>query len=112
MTPYARGLHEVGDGVFAWLLPEHRVEARGGLRDARGYLAFVRDELTSRFEAGLGYLEAVQDLDLGPYADLHAPGRVVVTAHTMFRAFDPSAAPVDVITLFTQMAQYERDLGR
>ena len=81
-----------------------------GVRAARDYLVFARDELTQRFEAGMGYLEAVQDLDLGPYAELHAPGRIVVTAHTMYRAFDPAAAPVDVLTLFTQMAQLERDL--
>jgi glyoxylase-like metal-dependent hydrolase (beta-lactamase superfamily II) len=100
------------------LAPEVVVPGHGaltdvdGVRTARDYLVFARDELTARFEGGMGYLDAVHDLELGPYADLHAPGRVVVTAHTMFQAFDPSAPPVDVITLFTQMAQYERDLDR
>jgi glyoxylase-like metal-dependent hydrolase (beta-lactamase superfamily II) len=98
------------------LLPDVVVPGHGavtdvdGVRAARGYLAFVRDELTPRLEAGMGYLDAVQDLDLGPYAELHAPGRIVVTAHTMARTLQPAAPPADVLTLFTEMARFERDL--
>jgi glyoxylase-like metal-dependent hydrolase (beta-lactamase superfamily II) len=99
------------------LAPEVVVPGHGavtdvaGVQEARAYLQFARDELTMRFESGMGYLEAVDDLDLGSFADLHAPGRIVVTAHSMYRAFDPSFTPVDVITLFTQMAHYERARG-
>ncbi len=82
-----------------------------GVRDARGYLQHARDGLLERFASGMGYLDAARDLELGAYADLHAPGRIVVTAHTMYRAYDPAFEPVDVITLFTQMAHYERDLA-
>lgn len=83
---------------------------RVGVEEARAYLAFVDVELTQRFEGGMGYLDAVRDIDLGEFADLPDPGRIVITAHTMHRAFDPAAPATDILTLFTQVARYERGL--
>jgi glyoxylase-like metal-dependent hydrolase (beta-lactamase superfamily II) len=93
------------------VVPGHgAVTDASGVLDARRYLAFVRDELTARFEAGMGYLEAARDVELGEWAELSDPGRIVVTAHTMHRVHDPAAPPADVVTLFTEMARFDRDL--
>ena len=43
--------------------------------------------------------------------DLEAPGRIVVTAHNIYRSLSPDFVPTDVMTLFTQMAQYEATLA-
>ena len=81
-----------------------------GVAESRAYLTYVRDEITARAEAGMGYLEAAHDVELGGYADLEAPGRIVVTAHAMYRTLVPAEPATDVITLFTQMAHYEDQL--
>lgn len=78
-----------------------------GVRETRDYLSFLRDEVTLRFEAGMSYLDAALDIELGPFADLGEKGRIVVNVHNVYRTLDPSRATADVMTLFTQMAQYE-----
>jgi cyclase len=78
-----------------------------GVRETRDYLAFLRDEVTKRFEAGMTYLDAARDIELGAFADLGEKGRIVVNTHNIYRDLDPSFAPTDLMTLFTQMAEYE-----
>ncbi|MBA2609734.1 MAG: MBL fold metallo-hydrolase, partial [Actinobacteria bacterium] len=78
-----------------------------GVRETRDYLAFLRDEVTQRFDAGMTYIDAARDIDLGRFADLGESGRIVVNAHNIYRDLDPSRATADVMTLFSQMAEYE-----
>ncbi|HVV37053.1 MAG TPA: MBL fold metallo-hydrolase [Acidimicrobiales bacterium] len=78
-----------------------------GVRETRDYLAFVRDEATTRHAAGMHYLDAANDIDLGPFADLGDKGRIVVNVHNIYRDLDPTMQPENVMTLFTQMAEYE-----
>lgn len=78
-----------------------------GLRETRDYLMFLRDEVTKRFDAGMTYIDAARDVDLGPFADLSESGRIVVNTHSIFRDLDPSRATADVMTLFREMAEYE-----
>ncbi len=80
-----------------------------GVRETRDYLAFLRDEVQPRFDAGMTYLDAALDIDLGAFSDLGETGRIVVNVHNMYRSLDPSRATADVMTLFTQMAQYEAE---
>ncbi len=90
------------------VVPGHGpVTDAGGVRETRDYLAFLRDEVTARFDAGMDYLSAARDIDLGVFADLSESGRIVVNTHNMYRSLDPSRATADVMTLFSQMAQYE-----
>jgi glyoxylase-like metal-dependent hydrolase (beta-lactamase superfamily II) len=78
-----------------------------GVRETRAYLVYVADEVAQRFDAGMTYLEAARDIDLGAFGDLGECGRIVVNAHNMYRDLDPGFSPVDVMTLFGQMAEYE-----
>jgi glyoxylase-like metal-dependent hydrolase (beta-lactamase superfamily II) len=78
-----------------------------GVRETRDYLAFLRDEVQQRFDAGMDYLSAALDIELGAFDDLGEKGRIVVNVHNMYRSLDPSRATADVMTLFTQMANYE-----
>ncbi len=78
-----------------------------GARETRDYLAFLRDEVGKRFDARMSYLDAANDIELGAFADLGETGRIVVNTHNIYRDLDPSFSPTDVMTLFTQMAEYE-----
>ena len=95
------------------LAPTVVVPGHGPLTDAAGvahtrdYLTFVRDEVTARHGAGMTYLEAANDIDLGHYAELEAFGRIVVTAHAMYRTLAPEQPTTDILTLLAEMAHYE-----
>ncbi|MEY2473215.1 MAG: cyclase [Actinomycetota bacterium] len=92
----------------AVVVPGHGpVTDTDGVRETRDYLAYIRDEATRRHDAGMDYLAAAKDIDLGAFADLGEKGRIVVNVHNIYRDLDPSMEPVNVMTLFTQMAEYE-----
>jgi cyclase len=78
-----------------------------GVRETRDYLAYIRDEATKRHAAGMTYLDAANDIDLGAFGDLGEKGRVVVNVHNIYRDLDPTMSTENVMTLFTQMAAYE-----
>lgn len=83
-----------------------------GVRETRDYLAFIRDEAGPRHAAGMSYLDAANDIDLGAFADLGEVGRIVVNVHNIYRDLDPAMPTENVLTLFTQMAEYEAKMGR
>jgi glyoxylase-like metal-dependent hydrolase (beta-lactamase superfamily II) len=78
-----------------------------GVRETRDYLAYIRDQAAKRHDAGMDYLAAANDIDLGAFADLGEKGRIVVNVHNIYRDLDPTMQPENVMTLFTQMAEYE-----
>jgi glyoxylase-like metal-dependent hydrolase (beta-lactamase superfamily II) len=80
-----------------------------GVRETRDYLAYIRDEAVKRHATGMDYLSAAQDIELGALADIGEKGRIVVNVHNIYRDLDPAMQPVNVMTLFTQMAQYEAE---
>jgi hypothetical protein len=55
----------------------------------------------------MNYLDAAKDIELGAFSDLGESGRIVVNVHNIYRDSDPSMQPENVMTLFTQMAEYE-----
>jgi glyoxylase-like metal-dependent hydrolase (beta-lactamase superfamily II) len=90
------------------VVPGHgAVTTPDGVRETRDYLAWLRDAATKRFDEGMTYLEAAHDIELGQFSDLGEVGRIVVTTHNIFRDLDPTMEAADVMTLFTQMAEYE-----
>jgi cyclase len=78
------------------------------LLEVRDYLCHVEREATERFEGGMSAEDAIADIDLGPWADLGEPERIVVNVHTVYRHLDPDAPRPDVLELFRQMATYRR----
>jgi cyclase len=76
---------------------------RRAIEDQRGYLRWLIDEGTPRFEAGLDPLDAARDLAGGPYAGWGEGERLVANLTALWR--DLGGAPADdVITLFGHMA--------
>jgi cyclase len=76
---------------------------RQAIEDQRGYLRWLIDEGTPRFEAGMDPLDAARDLAGGPYAGWGEGERLVANLTALWRDLGGSPAD-DVITLFGAMA--------
>jgi cyclase len=76
--------------------------------DVLGYLRFVQDTARTAKSAGLTPLEAAQATDLGQYADLLDPERLVGNLHRAYSELDgaPNGSPIDVIAALTDMVAY------
>src|SRR5580692_7037268 len=91
------------------LVPGHGPPCRPPLIDTVGEdLRFVQDTAAETTRAGLSPLDAARQLDLGPYASLTDPERIVGNLH---RAYAECAGarpgdPIDVPAAFADMIAY------
>ena len=90
------------------------ISTKDDVRTMRDYLLHVTDQARPRYEAGMDYLAAAYDIDLGPYRDWNDAERVVVTLQTLFDDFGaaeerPGRAPMPY---FGQMKAFREHLGR
>jgi cyclase len=89
------------------IIPGHGpVTDTGGVRDVQRYLTYVRAQARLRFDAGLDADAAADDIDLGEFAALGDPERIVVNVESVYREFDPVRPPVPVPELFARMARW------
>lgn len=88
------------------------VPGHGPLTDAEGvravarYLSYVREQARLRFDAGMSVEEAADDIELGEFANLGEPERIVVNVETFYREFDPRRPVPSVPELFVRMARW------
>lgn len=78
-----------------------------GARAVSGYLHYVRNEATARFEAGMGADDAARDIELGPYQDWTDWERIVINVDSIYRELDPAHEAPDVLDLFRRMAEFK-----
>ena len=128
---YSKGLHELGDGCFAYLQPDGGwgwsnaglvvggdvsllvdtchgpLTDKSGISQVRDYLVFVQDEATTRFNAGMDAWEAARDIALNGFAGWGEFGRISVNVDTVYRSLDPGHQRPNVIEQFKRMAQLE-----
>jgi cyclase len=89
------------------LVPGHGpVTDASGVRDVQRYLRYVADEARARFEAGMDWDTAADDIELGDFADWGDPERIVVNVATVYRELDSSLPAPEVPELFVRMAQW------
>jgi cyclase len=91
------------------LIPGHGPVAGPGLiDDVLGYLRFVQDTARTGKAAGRTPLEAACDTDLGPYAKLGDPERIVGNLHRAYAELDgaPPGAQIDVFAALNDMVTY------
>jgi cyclase len=76
--------------------------------DAIGrYLEFVQQTARDSRAAGLRPLEAARETDLGLFAELLDPERIVVNLHRAYAELDGAArAPIDLPAAITDMVTY------
>jgi len=91
------------------IVPGHGPVAGPGLvDDVLGYLRFVMATAASGRSAGLTPLETARETDLGPYAELSDPERLVGNLHRAFAELDGAGpgAPIDAIAALTDMVTF------
>jgi glyoxylase-like metal-dependent hydrolase (beta-lactamase superfamily II) len=75
------------------------------VRRLRGYLTWLRAEVEPRHAAGLSVDEAVDDIELGEWADLGESERLAVNVDTLYAELDPGHRRADALTAFGRMAR-------
>ena len=96
------------------VVPGHGpVTDKSGVVAVRDYLAFVDDEASGRFAAGMDAWDAAQDLAavLGAdarFGELGEFGRIAVNVEAVYRSLDPDHETPDVVEQFRRMAELER----
>ncbi|MFB9903543.1 MBL fold metallo-hydrolase [Allokutzneria oryzae] len=89
------------------VVPGHGpITDQDGIRAVRGYFEYVHDQAKTALAQGKTWSEAAFDIDLGPYAGLANPERIVITMHALYRELDPAHPEVDVTTIFAFMAEW------
>lgn len=83
-----------------------------GPREMKAYLAYVREEARSGFDAGLTPVETAKRIDLGPYAGWTEPERIVFSVARAYREFrdEPVDALPDLATLMRDMHELRTHL--
>ncbi len=76
--------------------------------DVAGYLRFVQDVARQGRAAGLRPLDAARQADLGAYADLLDPERIVGNLHRAYAELDgaPPGQPIDLAGAFADMMAF------
>jgi glyoxylase-like metal-dependent hydrolase (beta-lactamase superfamily II) len=92
------------------IVPGHGpVTDKAGVARLRGYLSYIRDEAKTRFDSGMGALEAARSIALDDYAGWGDSERIAVNVATLYREFGATDTPSDAATLFGWMAQLWKD---
>ena len=102
-------LEELKQLPVTTIVPGHGGVAGPELIDeVLGYLRFVMEAAVAARAAGLSPLDAARELDLGPYADLLDPERIVGNLHRAYAELDgaPPGTRIDVAAALTDMVTY------
>ncbi len=78
------------------------------VRRLRGYLTWLQGEVAPRHAAGMTVDEAIDDIDLGEWADLGESERLAVNVDTLYAELDPEHRRADAMTAFGRMARLAR----
>ena len=105
-----RALEEVVRPLGAQtIVPGHGAAAGPELiDDVLGYLRFVQASARTGRDAGLTPLATAHELDLGQYADLLDPERIVGNLHRAHAELDdgPLGRPIDAVAILSDMVAY------
>ena len=91
------------------VVPGHGpITDKEGIRGLRDYLRFVEAEARQRYDAGMGYVEAGRDIELGPDADWIDRERIVLNVFACYREFG-ATADADRFAALSAAARYYFD---
>ena len=76
--------------------------------DVRNYLRFIANTARAGFEADIEPRDLARDLDLGEFAELHDPERVVPNLHRAYSELrgEPLGTPLPALQMFDEMVEY------
>jgi glyoxylase-like metal-dependent hydrolase (beta-lactamase superfamily II) len=95
------------------IVPGHGpITDKRGPRAIKAYLEYIEHETRSRYEAGMGVVEATRDIALGDFSSWGDAERIAVNVDSLYRELDQACGrPVertDVGELFARMAAVKR----
>jgi len=104
------------DQVLAWdvetIVPGHGpVTDKDGVRRFKTYLETIKREARKRFDAGMGWREAADDIVLEEYRDWIDGERIVANVAALYREFAGAAEQPNVAELFAAMRRYRAAHG-
>jgi cyclase len=97
------------DRILGWdvetVVPGHGpITDKVGVRELRNYLSILRDETRARFEAGLTWIEASEEIINDHFTHWLDRERVFINVNSLYREFDHNAEIPSVMQVYEVMA--------
>ncbi|WP_426409681.1 MBL fold metallo-hydrolase [Bradyrhizobium ganzhouense] len=98
------------DRILSWdvetIVPGHgAITDKNGVQDLKHYLEYVLVEARKRYDAGMSYEEAANDISMDSFRDWSEPERLVVNVDAAYREFEGQGRTADPMRLFALMAK-------
>jgi glyoxylase-like metal-dependent hydrolase (beta-lactamase superfamily II) len=88
------------------VVPGHGpITDKRGVEAVKSYLQYIEVEARKRYDAGLSWTEAANDIALGDYSAWGDAERIAVNVNTLYKEFSGDDTPVSVVDLFGSMAK-------
>ena len=99
------------DRILGWdvetVVPGHGpVTDASGVRAMRDYFTTLRDQARGRFDAGLSWTEASEEIIADFYPDWIDRERVFINVNSLYREFQGEARPPGAMKVFAEMADW------
>lgn len=99
------------DRILGWdvetVVPGHGpISGKAAVRELRDYLAALRDEARARYDAGLSWIEASEDIIADFFAHWIDRERVFVNVNSLYREFAGETRPPSVMKVYEAMADW------
>lgn len=99
------------DLICSWdvdvVVPGHGpISTKAQVREFKGYLEWIEEEGRKRYDAGMGFEEAANDIDLGPYEHWGDSERMVPNMMTLWGEFSGTRPEVEFGEVWAGMARY------
>jgi glyoxylase-like metal-dependent hydrolase (beta-lactamase superfamily II) len=101
------------DKILSWdvetVVPGHGpIATKKEVRDLKHYLEYTRSEARKRYDAGMTFEQAANDIKWDAFRDWNDSERLLVNVEQCYREFSGDNSPRDVIGLFTLMARWRK----
>jgi cyclase len=94
------------------VVPGHgAVTDKRGVREMRDYLSILRDEARARFDTGLSWVDAAEEIIADHFTHWIDRERIFVNVNSLYREFDEQADVPSVMQVYEVMAGWCWDHG-
>lgn len=99
------------DLILGWdvetIVPGHGpITDKAGVHKFKTYLEDMKREARKRFDAGMGWIEAANDIALEGYADWIDGERIVANVAALYREFSGGKEQHNIVEVFAAMRRY------
>jgi glyoxylase-like metal-dependent hydrolase (beta-lactamase superfamily II) len=99
------------DRILGWdveiVVPGHGpITDKGGVRELRDYLSTLRDAARARYDAGLSWIEASEEIVADHFTHWLDRERVFINVNSLYREFDGNSRPPGVMKVYEAVAEW------